>query len=54
LLEIAMPTVTLKNIPREVHAFFKRRTLIKPRSLNSGILAHSERAVSVPEKWLAD
>jgi hypothetical protein len=43
-----MLTVTLKNIPREVHAFLKQSALRNRRSLNSEILARLEREVSVP------
>ncbi len=43
-----MLTLTLKNIPPEVHAFLKRNARKNRRSLNSEILARLEREVSVP------
>lgn len=43
-----MLTLTLKNLPAEVHAFLKRRARENRRSLNSEILARLEREISVP------
>ncbi|MEO8202556.1 MAG: Arc family DNA-binding protein [Betaproteobacteria bacterium] len=44
-----MPTLTLKNIPEEVHAVLKKSAEKNRRSLNSEILARLERDVSAPK-----
>ncbi|MGC2518336.1 MAG: Arc family DNA-binding protein [Burkholderiales bacterium] len=44
-----MLTLTLKNIPREVHAVLKQSAKKNRRSLNSEILARLERDVSAPK-----
>ncbi|MGB7541423.1 MAG: Arc family DNA-binding protein [Burkholderiales bacterium] len=44
-----MLTLTLKNIPREVHAVLKESAEKNRRSLNSEILARLERDVSAPK-----
>ena len=44
-----MLTLTLKNIPREVHAVLKQSAERNRRSLNSEILARLERDVSAPK-----
>jgi hypothetical protein len=43
-----MLTVTLKNIPRNVHAVLKRSAAQNRRSLNSEILARLEREIAAP------
>ncbi len=43
-----MPTLTLKNIPEDLHALLKESAGKNRRSLNSEILARLERDVSVP------
>jgi hypothetical protein len=43
-----MLTLTLKNIPKEVHAYLKSSAEKNRRSLNSEILARLERDVSAP------
>ena len=43
-----MLNLTLKNIPREVHAVLKESAEKNRRSLNSEILARLERDVSAP------
>jgi len=42
-------TLTLKNIPKEVHALLKNSAEKNRRSLNSEILARLEREVSAPK-----
>lgn len=44
-----MLTLTLKNIPKEVHALLKNSAEKNRRSLNSEILARLEREVSAPK-----
>ena len=44
-----MLTLTLKNIPTEVHAVLKQSAEKNRRSLNSEILARLERDVSAPK-----
>lgn len=44
-----MLNLTLKNIPREVHAVLKESAEKNRRSLNSEILARLERDVSAPK-----
>ena len=44
-----MLTMTLKNIPKEVHALLKNSAEKNRRSLNSEILARLERDVSAPK-----
>lgn len=44
-----MLTLTLKNIPTEVHAVLKECAEKNRRSLNSEILARLERDVSAPK-----
>ncbi len=44
-----MLTLTLKNIPEEVHAVLKESAEKNRRSLNSEILARLERDVSAPK-----
>ena len=44
-----MLTLTLKNIPKEVHALLKNSAEKNRRSLNSEILARLERDVSAPK-----
>ena len=44
-----MLTLTLKNIPREIHAMLKESAQKNRRSLNSEILARLERDVSAPK-----
>jgi plasmid stability protein len=46
--ENMMLTVTVKNIPKDVHALLKHSAAKNRRSLNSEILARLERDVSVP------
>jgi plasmid stability protein len=41
-------TITVKNIPRGVHALLKKSAAKNRRSLNSEILARLEREVSAP------
>jgi len=43
-----MLTLTLKNIPKEIHARLKESAAKNRRSLNSEILARLERDVSAP------
>jgi hypothetical protein len=43
-----MPTLTLKNIPDEVHAMLKESAERNRRSLNSEILARLERELAAP------
>jgi len=43
-----MPTLTLKNIPKDLHAMLKASAERNRRSLNSEILARLERDVVVP------
>ncbi|MFI5398366.1 MAG: Arc family DNA-binding protein [Candidatus Binatia bacterium] len=43
-----MLTVTVKNIPKDVHALLKKSAAKNRRSLNSEILARLERDVSAP------
>lgn len=43
-----MPTLTLKNIPRDLHAKLKESTERNRRSLNSEILARLERELAAP------
>ena len=44
-----MLNLTLKNIPKEVHAMLKESAEKNRRSLNSEILARLERDVSAPK-----
>ena len=43
-----MPTLTLKNIPADLHARLKESAAKNRRSLNSEILTRLERDVAVP------
>lgn len=43
-----MPTLTLRNVSRKVHAFLRESAKKNRRSLNSEILARLERDVFVP------
>lgn len=43
-----MLTLTLKNVPEELHALLKESAAKNRRSLNSEILARLEREASVP------
>ena len=43
-----MPTLTLKNIPTDLHARLKESAERNRRSLNSEILTRLERDVAVP------
>jgi hypothetical protein len=45
---IAMPTLTLKNIPAHLHASLKDSAERNRRSLNSEILTRLERDVAAP------
>lgn len=51
-----MSTITLKNVPRRLHALLKARAKRSHRSLNGEILACLEGAVGAPpvdvEDWL--
>jgi len=44
-----MPTLTLKNIPTDLHARLKESAQKNRRSLNSEILTRLERDVAVPK-----
>lgn len=44
-----MLTLTLKNIPKDLHAMLKESAERNRRSLNSEILARLEREVSAPK-----
>ena len=44
-----MLTLTLKNIPKEVHALLKNSAEKNRRSLNSEILTRLERELSAPK-----
>ena len=44
-----MLTVTVKNIPKDVHALLKESAAKNRRSLNSEILARLERDVAAPQ-----
>lgn len=46
-----MLTLTLKNVPEELHALLKKSAAKNRRSLNSEILARLEREVSVRGCW---
>ena len=43
-----MPSLTLRNVPRKVHAFLRESAEKNRRSLNSEILARLERDVFAP------
>lgn len=44
-----MPTLTLKNIPEDLHGRLKQSAESNRRSLNSEILARLERDIAVPK-----
>ena len=43
-----MPSLTLRNVPRKVHAFLRESAEKNRRSLNSEILARLERDIFAP------
>ncbi|MGH8583141.1 MAG: FitA-like ribbon-helix-helix domain-containing protein [Gammaproteobacteria bacterium] len=43
-----MPTLTLKNIPEQLHAMLKESAEKNRRSLNNEILARLERDLAAP------
>ncbi len=58
IMEIAMPTLTIKGLPEPVYRRLKAQAESNHRSLNGEIIACLERVVGIgpfdPAAWLAD
>lgn len=53
-----MPSLTIKNIPRELHKRLKKRAQLRHRSMNSEVIASLQQSLMIrpvdPEKYLAE